>query len=120
PQLGTTSVQPRNHLEISIASIWQKVLKIENIGIYDNFFEIGGHSLLLLQVHSQLCEIFSTNLLVIDLFKYPTISSLADFLGLANTNELSNVHQTEARNEQLKKGKTRINQFLKISKRNNL
>ncbi|MHC5747096.1 MAG: amino acid adenylation domain-containing protein [Nostoc sp.] len=116
PELGTTSVQPRNHLEISIASIWQKVLKIEKIGIHDNFFDIGGHSLLLLQVHSKLCEIFSTNLLVLDLFRYPTISSLAVFLNRANTNQLSDFHPEGARTQELEKGKARIKRFLKISK----
>jgi amino acid adenylation domain-containing protein len=116
PELETTYIKPRNHLEITIATVWQKVLKVKNIGIHHNFFELGGHSLLLLQIHSQLCEILQTDLLILDLFRYPTISSLAEFISRANTNELSGSYQTDTRTQQLEEGKARIKQFLKISK----
>ena len=115
-ELETAYIKPRNDLEKSIAMIWQQVLKVEKVGIHDNFFELGGHSLLLVQVHSQLHEIFKTNLLVLDLFRYPTISSLAEFINQVNNNKPSYSDQTEARTQQLKDGKARIKQFLKISK----
>ncbi|WP_375476969.1 amino acid adenylation domain-containing protein [uncultured Nostoc sp.] len=117
PQLETTYIKPQNDLETSIAMVWQKTLKIEKVGINDNFFELGGHSLLMVQVHSQLREIFQKDLLILDLFRYPTISSLAEFINLANSKQSSNSYQTDVRTQQLQEGKTRMKQFLKVSKR---
>ncbi|MEM8778240.1 MAG: phosphopantetheine-binding protein, partial [Cyanobacteria bacterium P01_G01_bin.49] len=114
--LETAYIKPSNDVEKSIAIIWQQVLKVEKIGIHDNFFELGGHSLLLLQVHSQLREVLPTDLLVLDLFRYPTISSLAEFITQGNDHQSSSSHQTETRTQPLKKGKSRIKKLLKISK----
>jgi acyl transferase domain-containing protein/acyl carrier protein len=50
------------------------------IGIHDNFFDLGGHSLLMVKVRSKLEQILNSNLSMVDLFKYPTISSLAEYL----------------------------------------
>ncbi len=111
-QLETVYQPPQTEVEQKIANTWQEVLNIENIGIYDNFFELGGHSLLLIQVHSKLQTIFPINLLILDLFRYPTISSLAEFLSRANNNEPSSSDQTDTRNQQLTDGKNRIKQFL--------
>ncbi len=50
PDLGTTFVAPQTRVEILLAEIWQEVLGIGQVGVYDNFFDLGGHSLLSLQV----------------------------------------------------------------------
>lgn len=71
---------PRNEVERMIADIWQDVLKIEKVGASDNFFDLGGHSLLLAQVHSRLRNLFDRGISILDLFKYPTISSLALYI----------------------------------------
>jgi amino acid adenylation domain-containing protein len=76
----STYVEPRTAAERSIASIWQKVLSVEKVGLYDNFFDLGGHSLYMVQVHSNLLETFERNVPILDLFKYPTVSSLARFM----------------------------------------
>ncbi|KYC36596.1 non-ribosomal peptide synthetase [Scytonema hofmannii PCC 7110] len=117
PDLEANYVKPQTDLEKSIAHVWQKTLKVEKVGIHDNFFELGGHSLLMVQVHNQLCQIFPGNFSMLELFRYPTISSLAEFLNQANKNEPPFFHQTDVRTEQLKDGKARIKQFLTISKR---
>jgi hypothetical protein len=57
------------------------VLGVEAVGVHDNFFDLGGHSLLLVRVHGRLCEALGVNLSVIDLFRFPTVSALASFLG---------------------------------------
>lgn len=57
-----------------------KVLGIESVGIHDNFFDLGGHSLMLAKAHTQMQELFNRELPMIELFKYPTISSLAEYL----------------------------------------
>jgi amino acid adenylation domain-containing protein len=117
PQLEATYVKPKTDLEKTIATVWQKVLKLETVGIHDNFFDLGGHSLLIVQVHSELCQLLKADFSMLELFRYPTISSLASFLNSTNTNELSSSQQTDTRTKQLKEGKTRIQQFLIISKR---
>ncbi|MEM1393949.1 MAG: phosphopantetheine-binding protein, partial [Cyanobacteria bacterium P01_H01_bin.150] len=115
-ELETTYIKPQNDLQKSIATIWQKVLKVEKVGIHDNFFELGGHSLLLVQVHSQLLKIYQKDFTIIELFRYPTISSLAKFIGRANNDDLKDLEPTEARTQQLNDGKARMKQFLKMSK----
>ncbi|MDZ7969677.1 MAG: AMP-binding protein, partial [Nostoc sp. DedSLP03] len=79
PDLEAVYQPPQTEVEKTIANIWQEILNVEKVGIDDNFFELGGHSLLLIQVHSKLREIFKSDLSVLDLFRYPTISSLVDY-----------------------------------------
>ncbi|MBD2385754.1 non-ribosomal peptide synthetase [Cylindrospermum sp. FACHB-282] len=78
PELEVGYVMPQTEVERTIAQIWQQALNIEKIGIHDNFFELGGHSLLMVKVNSQLREILQTDLSMLDMFRYPTISSLAE------------------------------------------
>ena len=72
---------PRNQLELKIAEIWQEELKIPKVGIDENFFDLGGNSLILVRIHGRLCEGDSeTKVSVTDLFQHPTIRALAQFL----------------------------------------
>jgi len=73
-------IAPQTSIEKVIAKVWQEALGLEKVGIHDNFFDLGGHSLLLVQVHQKLQELLDCELAVIDLFEYPTISSLAEHL----------------------------------------
>jgi amino acid adenylation domain-containing protein/FkbM family methyltransferase len=73
-------VLPRNEVETTIARIWQQVLQRDRVGVHDNFFDLGGKSLLLLQVHTRLREAFDCKLSVLDLFQHPTVSTLAGLL----------------------------------------
>lgn len=84
----TEYVAPRSKLEQSIATIWQEVLKIEKVGLMDNFFDLGGHSLLMAQVHGQLREKLGLDLQLIKLLEHPTISSLAKYLTNNQSDEL--------------------------------
>ncbi|HEY0738300.1 MAG TPA: amino acid adenylation domain-containing protein, partial [Herpetosiphonaceae bacterium] len=79
PETGADYLAPRSGVERQIAAIWQEALKLERVGIHDNFFDLGGHSLLLVQVHNQLRATYS-HLQLVDLFRYPTIRTLAAFL----------------------------------------
>ena len=56
------------------------MLGVEAVGANDNFFDLGGHSLLMVRVHGRLSEIFKGNLSVVDLLRYPTVASLAAFV----------------------------------------
>jgi acyl carrier protein len=74
-------VAPSTHVERQIARVWQEVLGIETVGVHDNFFDLGGHSLLMVRVHGQVCEALGADLSITDLFRFPTVSTLATFLG---------------------------------------
>lgn len=100
PELATNYVIPQTKIEQTIANIWQKALNIEKIGIHNNFFELGGHSLLMLRVHSELREILATDLSMLDLFRYPTISSLADYLNQLR-NPITSIQKTEKQCEKI-------------------
>jgi amino acid adenylation domain-containing protein len=78
--LEAAYVMPQTKAEQLVAAVWQEVLQLEKVGIHDNFFELGGHSLLILQIHSKLSAIFGQELSMIEMFKYPTIHSLAKHL----------------------------------------
>ncbi|MDJ0620296.1 MAG: amino acid adenylation domain-containing protein [Calothrix sp. MO_192.B10] len=80
PDLSTALVMPKSEAEEAIAQIWKEVLQLEVVGIQDNFFELGGNSLLLTQVHHKLGNIYNLKLLIVDLFKYPTVEGLAQHL----------------------------------------
>ncbi|HEV2763751.1 MAG TPA: phosphopantetheine-binding protein, partial [Pyrinomonadaceae bacterium] len=79
-QLEVSFVAPRSDLEERIASIWRDALKLEKVGVNDNFFDLGGHSLLLAEVHARVQKESGRELPLVDLFKYPTVGLLAQFL----------------------------------------
>ncbi len=80
PSLMTTYLAPRSELERAIATMWQVVLQVEKVGIQDNFFELGGNSMLAARVHRQLREELNGDLSLVEMFKYPTVGSLAQRL----------------------------------------
>jgi amino acid adenylation domain-containing protein len=73
-------VQPRNALEETIADVWRAVLQRANVGVTDNFFDLGGHSLLIIQVLERLRPRVGVELGVVDLFRYPSVASLSEAL----------------------------------------
>jgi len=72
---------PGSALEQQIADIWKKELNLSSLGIEDNFFDIGGHSLSLVRVHQQLQKALVREIPIVDLFQFSTIRSLAEHLG---------------------------------------
>jgi hypothetical protein len=82
PELDIDYKAPKSATEKAIATIWLEFLHLEKAGINDNFFDLGGHSLLLTQVHSRLSEMYQNKkeLTIVDLFRYPTIHSLAEYI----------------------------------------
>jgi len=67
-------------LERSIAQIWQEVLAVPQVGRDDNFFDLGGHSLLTVQVQGRLRRTLGLQAAITDLFRFPTVRTLAEFL----------------------------------------
>jgi len=80
PKLGSEYVAPQSEIERTVASIWQEVLKVEKVGIDDNFFDLGGHSMLLVRIQGKLSEAFDRDISIIELFKYPTVNTLAQYV----------------------------------------
>jgi phthiocerol/phenolphthiocerol synthesis type-I polyketide synthase E len=80
PNLPNSYVAPRNQLERTITEIWQKFFRIEQVGIHDDFFELGGDSLLAVHLISKLCETLKTELSSHSLLGSPTIAGLAELI----------------------------------------
>ncbi|MUL37908.1 type I polyketide synthase [Gloeocapsopsis dulcis] len=87
PDLQNSYIVPSNEIEQKLANIWQEILGIKKVGLYDNFFELGGDSLLIIQVRSKILKVLNKNLSIADLFAYPTISTLAEYIGGKQTEE---------------------------------
>ncbi|MCU0287656.1 MAG: amino acid adenylation domain-containing protein, partial [Acidobacteria bacterium] len=79
-KLDSAYVEPQENLEKQIAGIWKTILKHDKVGTHDNFFDLGGNSLKILQVHHTLTETLNIKIPAIDLFKYPTIAALSSYL----------------------------------------
>ncbi|MEM6402392.1 MAG: SDR family oxidoreductase, partial [Cyanobacteria bacterium P01_D01_bin.116] len=80
PILENDYVPARNEVEEIIAQIWQQILGIEKIGIYDNFFDLGGDSLTSIKVVSHLEKKLNIQISVANIYNRPTVSSLAEIL----------------------------------------
>jgi amino acid adenylation domain-containing protein len=80
PELASVYLAPVTELERNISGIWQEALGLEQIGMQDNFFDLGGHSLMIVQVQEKLRETLKREIAIVELFKYPTISALARHL----------------------------------------
>ncbi len=72
---------PRSPVEVVIARIWGEILGRERIGVHDEFFALGGHSLLVIRVVAHMRELFAVELPVRRIFETPTVAGLAEWLG---------------------------------------
>nr|VFJ47074.1 MAG: amino acid adenylation domain-containing protein [Candidatus Kentron sp. FM]VFJ50934.1 MAG: amino acid adenylation domain-containing protein [Candidatus Kentron sp. FM] len=80
PHLATVLIEPRSETERRVAAIWRQVLQLDVVGVLDNFFDLGGNSLLLTRAHGRLEEEFGRAISMVDLFEYPAIRALAHHL----------------------------------------
>ncbi len=87
---------PVNLMEKTIAEIWAETLEMSQVGLHNNFFDLGGHSLLLIKIKQKLEARLSTQIAMVDLFKYTTVSSLAKFLSQGET-DLASLSRHRAR-----------------------
>ncbi|HJT64970.1 MAG TPA: amino acid adenylation domain-containing protein [Pyrinomonadaceae bacterium] len=79
----TVYLAPRNEVEKIVAQVWQDVLQLDQVGVHDNFFDLGGHSLLMLRIQGKVRTLFNRDMSIVEMFRYPTVSSLAEILGSA-------------------------------------
>ncbi|GFZ92179.1 non-ribosomal peptide synthetase [Okeania sp. KiyG1] len=87
--VSTEYVAPETETQKELAEIWAEVLGIEKVGVYDNFFDLGGHSLRATQVVSRVRSTLNLELSVSKLFENPTIAQLSSDLEAIDDNNLS-------------------------------
>ncbi|RST68039.1 SDR family NAD(P)-dependent oxidoreductase [Bacillus pumilus] len=80
PELGNPYVAPRNETEKAICQVWQDFMGMEQVGIHDNFFDLGASSLDIVQVTNRLNQALQTNEAVVTLFTYPSVAELAKYI----------------------------------------
>ncbi|MFZ6030179.1 MAG: amino acid adenylation domain-containing protein [Chloroflexota bacterium] len=120
PDLPVNFTAPQSQIEQIIARAWQDALQLDRVGVHDNFFDLGGHSLLMAQVHHRLQEKLQREIPLVALFQYATIHSLAVHLGenavqaqalpsqAAQRAENRAARQDAARQERLQRQKNRL------------
>ena len=74
------------------------MLQLDQVNVHDNFFDIGGHSLRMVQVQRNLADVLQTEIQLVDLFKYPTINSLSRHLGQNGHESPVSQHGAQKRN----------------------
>lgn len=77
----TEYVAPRNRVEETLCQLWQDSLNLEKVGIHDNFFALGGHSLMATRLVSLIRQEFNTELQIKALFETPTVAALSNSFG---------------------------------------
>lgn len=87
PDLPHAFVAPRTSVERTLAGIWYDLLGLPQIGIHDNFFDLGGHSLLTTQLISRVRELFNVELPLRQVFQQPTIAALASSIEQTQNND---------------------------------
>jgi acyl-coenzyme A synthetase/AMP-(fatty) acid ligase/acyl carrier protein len=95
PKLGEEYVQPSKELESSVVSIWQEVLQLEKVGISENFFDLGGTSLMIQVVQTKLQEKLHRYIPTVALFEYSTVQKLVIYLCNEDFNISSLQHRVQ-------------------------
>lgn len=112
PNLESAYVSPRNMMEKKAAAIWRELLRIEEVGVNDSFFELGGDSNKLIQLVSRLNDTFNKDIPIMKLFEYPTIRSFIRYF----RGERSDEDLAEDRSGEIDAGRSRLEMRLERRK----
>lgn len=110
PNLTNPYVAPRNQAEKTIADVWKRFFRIDQVGIHDNFFDLGASSLDMIQVTGKLNEALDESIAVVDMFTYPTIHALAQRLTRNGQDEAEEAKMENLLIDSVAKGKKRQQQ----------
>jgi amino acid adenylation domain-containing protein len=88
PDLDTPYAAPRTPAEIEVEHLWREVLSLDRIGVHDNFFDLGGHSLAATRVVSQVIKKFQLEIPLQSLFRSPTIAQMAEVIAQSQANKI--------------------------------
>ena len=113
PTPKAPSAPPRTAMERKIAELWQEILKVDEVGRHDSFFDLGGHSLLIARVRTRLASELGREIPIVEMFRFPTVSSLAEHLaGDSALTRVATEIEEEERSEKRKQGMNRLRRRL--------
>ncbi|MBB6109293.1 amino acid adenylation domain-containing protein [Mucilaginibacter lappiensis] len=98
PDLSTLYKAPSTSIEKNITSVWTNLLQLDKIGLDDNFFQIGGNSLLALKTIAELKQQYNYTIAVTKLYQYPTVAGLASLLSGTNKTALLPIRKKSKEN----------------------
>ena len=113
PELSQELILPQDELQKSLSLFWGKVLKIDKIGIDDNFFDLGGDSLLSVQLVTLLEKEMKTDIPVVKFFQYPTIRSFAEYIESKKISKRDMQDRSESRASLQRKSLAQRRQLIK-------
>ena len=116
-QEGARYTAPKTLLERTIAGIWQSVLGMPSVGTADNFFDVGGTSLTIVDLHRQLKEALQRELSITTLFQYPTVSSLAEHLAAGDDTDAKTRQRLKERAAKQHAALTRLRNTVRSDRR---
>jgi malonyl CoA-acyl carrier protein transacylase len=93
PELDTEYVAPGNEMEHALADIWQNFFAIKQVGIQDDFFELGGNSLLATTMVSRINQQLGIRIPLAEVYNRPTIKQLAEYMGSKAMEKFKGVHE---------------------------
>jgi len=96
-EAASTYAAPKSDAERQIASVWQDMLNLEAVGVDHNFFDLGANSLMMVQASARLSSVLGKNVSLVDLFRFPTVRSLATFVDGAGAADTAAMKQSQDR-----------------------
>jgi amino acid adenylation domain-containing protein len=108
-------IPPQTEQQKLLAEVWQEILNVERVGVEENFFEAGGHSLLLAQLSQRLTETLGREVSILELYRYPTISSFTTHLNAEGDD--TTIYQDRAESRQRKHQAKQSVAKLRLSRR---
>jgi amino acid adenylation domain-containing protein len=94
--LGPVVTNAMSEIERKIAGVWSEVLQVEKVDVHDNFFDLGGDSFQSIRVQSELVKVLGREIKVLELFRFPTVRSLAEYLAQTSEHAVTNDHLKSA------------------------
>lgn len=98
---GLIATDALTEIERKIASVWSEVLSVEKVGVHDNFFDLGGDSFQSIRVQSELVKALGREIKVLELFRFPTVRALAEYLAQQTSGDGQQTPESTLASEQL-------------------
>jgi acyl carrier protein len=111
PSSAAAYVAPHTPLEQAVAEIYAEILGLERIGRHDNFFDLGGNSLLAVSLHNRLHAQLGRPFSLVDIFQFPTVTSLARYLSQGQS-EPENFKKIDTHKIKLKNSRNKHNRHI--------
>ncbi len=103
---------PETELEMTLTEIWREVLRVDKVGVHDNFFDLGGNSMGVISLNTKIKEVLNLDIPVVVVYRYLTVSSLAKYL-MQGDSGMDHFARKTDRTEEFRRGKDRIKQRIK-------